>query len=137
MGVEAITRFAGRPENGATCYAMGDRFRGVEPGDGSGHKGTMMTFRTMSTNGRAHFACALIVAVALTGCASSTDMTKALNPDPPGKMYAEADTFLSKGYYEEAAKRFEELDRDHPYAPEARRAMVMAAYAYYKAGKIP
>jgi outer membrane protein assembly factor BamD len=52
-------------------------------------------------------------------------------------MYAEADAFLAKGNYEEAAKRFEELDRDHPYAPEARRAMVMAAYAYYKGGKQP
>src|SRR5262249_32972920 len=37
----------------------------------------------------------------------------------------------------DAAKIFEDLDRDHPYAPEARRAMVMAAYAYYKAGKFP
>lgn len=91
----------------------------------------------MSKNGRAHMACVLMVAAALAGCASSTDMTKALNPDPPGKMYAEADTFMSKGYYDDAAKRFEELDRDHPYAPEARRAMVMAAYAYYKSGKYP
>ena len=37
----------------------------------------------------------------------------------------------------DAAKKFEDLDRDHPYAPEARRAIVMAAYAYYKAGKYP
>jgi outer membrane protein assembly factor BamD len=86
---------------------------------------------------RARLACALVVGALLGGCASSSDVTKALNPDPPGKMYAEADAFLSKGYYEEAAKRFEELDRDHPYAPEARRAMVMAAYAYLKAGKHP
>ncbi|MEL6215891.1 MAG: outer membrane protein assembly factor BamD, partial [Pseudomonadota bacterium] len=28
-------------------------------------------------------------------------------------------------------------DRDHPYAPEARRAMVMAAYAYMSAKKYP
>lgn len=91
----------------------------------------------MARNSCTGLACALIVAATLAGCASSSDVTKALNPDPPGKMYAEADAFLSKGYYEEAAKRFEELDRDHPYAPEARRAMVMAAYAYYKAGKHP
>ncbi|MGE0767723.1 MAG: outer membrane protein assembly factor BamD [Hyphomicrobiaceae bacterium] len=97
----------------------------------------MMAFRTMSIDSCARFAGALAIVAALAGCASSNDITKALNPDPPGKMYAEADTFLSKGYYEEAAKRFEELDRDHPYAPEARRAMVMAAYAYYKAGKHP
>lgn len=96
----------------------------------------MMTFRTMSRTGRTGLACALVGAM-LAGCASSSDVTKALNPDPPGKMYAEADAFLSKGYHEEAAKRFEELDRDHPYAPESRRAMVMAAYAFYKAGKYP
>lgn len=74
---------------------------------------------------------------ALGGCASGNDAAKALNPDPPAKMYTEADALMTKGKFEDAAKRFEELDRDHPYAPEARRAIVMAAYAYYKAGKLP
>jgi outer membrane protein assembly factor BamD len=85
-------------------------------------------------------ALALVLAAAAlgAGCMSSADLAKkALNPDPPGKMYAEADRLLSRGAYSDAAKRFEDLDRDHPYAPEARRAMVMAAYAYYKAGKFP
>ncbi|MGE0699528.1 MAG: outer membrane protein assembly factor BamD [Hyphomicrobiaceae bacterium] len=98
-----------------------------------------MTFRTMS-NGRARgiLSAALVAALLSAGCStSSSDITKALNPDPPGKMYAEADAFMSKGYFDEAAKRFEELDRDHPYAPEARRAMVMAAFAYYKGKKYP
>jgi outer membrane protein assembly factor BamD len=52
-------------------------------------------------------------------------------------MYADADALLQKGRHEDAAKKFEDLDRDHPYAPEARRAMVMAGYAYYKAGRYP
>ena len=73
----------------------------------------------------------------LAGCASSNDAAKVLNPDPPDKMYARADALLNGGNYTEAAKKFEDLDRDHPYAPEARRAIVMAAYAYYKAGKYP
>jgi outer membrane protein assembly factor BamD len=78
---------------------------------------------------------ALVLAV---GCSSTNDAAKkALNPDPPGKMYADADKLLNRGSYSSAAKAFEDLDRDHPYAPEARRAMVMAAYAYYKAGKYP
>lgn len=77
------------------------------------------------------------LALVLAGCASSNDISKALNPDPPGKMYAEADSLLARGKYERAAKKFEDLDRDHPYAPEARRAIVMSAYAYYKAGKTP
>jgi outer membrane protein assembly factor BamD len=77
------------------------------------------------------------MAGSVVGCSTSSDIAKQLNPDPPGKMYAEADSLLNKGAYSDAARRFEDLDRDHPYAPEARRAMVMAAYAYYKAGKFP
>lgn len=73
----------------------------------------------------------------LCGCSSSNDAAKLLNPDPPDKMFAQADGLLARGSWEAAAKRFEDLDRDHPYAPEARRAMVMSAYAYYKAGKYP
>jgi outer membrane protein assembly factor BamD len=80
---------------------------------------------------------ATLMANLLAGCASSTDAAKALNPDPPGKMYADAEAFLNKGEWTLAAKKYEDLDRDHPYSPEARRAIVMAAYAYYKAGKYP
>jgi outer membrane protein assembly factor BamD len=52
-------------------------------------------------------------------------------------MYAEADALLANGRNEAAAKKFEDIDRHHPYAQEARRAMVLAAYGYYKAGKFP
>ncbi|MEO0809115.1 MAG: outer membrane protein assembly factor BamD [Pseudomonadota bacterium] len=78
----------------------------------------------------------LIGMLALGGCASTND-AKLLSPDPPGKMYANADRLLTSGKFEIAARKFEELDRDHPYSPEARRAMVMAAYAYFRAGKFP
>jgi len=73
--------------------------------------------------------------LALAGCASSNDAAKMLNPDPPDKMYATADQLMSRGKYDDAAKKFEDLDRDHPYSAEARRAIVMAAYAYWRAGK--
>lgn len=81
----------------------------------------------------------LVVAAALAaaGCSSNDAAKLALNPDPPAKMYADAEKYLNSGSYSSAAKKFEDLDRDHPYSPEARRAMVMAAYAYYKAGKYP
>jgi len=71
----------------------------------------------------------------LAGCASNNDAAKALNPDPPAKMYADADALLNKGAYSDSAKKFEDLDRDHPYSPGARRAIVMAAFAFYKAAK--
>lgn len=81
---------------------------------------------------------AVLFAGLLGACASTNKDAKALlNPDPPGKMYATADAYLTKGSFEKAAKKFEDLDRDHPYAPEARRAMVMAAYAYFRGGKFP
>lgn len=80
----------------------------------------------------------LIVSIAwLAGCASGSDTSLALNPDSPSKMFADADALMGKGKYEDAAKKFEDVDREHPYSPEARRAIVMSAYAYYKAGKLP
>ena len=83
-------------------------------------------------------AAALAGALLLSGCAStSIDATQALNPDPPSKMFADADAMMSKGDYEGAAAKFEGVDREHPYSQEARRSIVMAAYAYYKAGKSP
>jgi outer membrane protein assembly factor BamD len=84
---------------------------------------------------RAAMACVLLAGMLLAGCASSNDAAKILNPDPPEKMYAEAETLMNKGAFSDAARKFEDLDRDHPYSPEARRAIVMAAYSYYKAGK--
>lgn len=78
----------------------------------------------------------LAVFVSLGGCSSSSgDAAALLNPDPPDKMYAMGDQLMAGGKYDAAAKKFEDLDRDHPYSPEARRAMVMTAYAYYRAGK--
>ncbi|MGE3065268.1 MAG: outer membrane protein assembly factor BamD [Hyphomicrobiaceae bacterium] len=85
----------------------------------------------------ARWASAILFAVALSACSSSNDNAKLLNPDPPGKMYADAELMLNKGHFSDAAKKFEDIDRDHPYSPEARRAIVMAAYSFYKAGKYP
>lgn len=97
-----------------------------------------MSFRKTLLQHRGLIAASLLALAcsALSGCASS-DAARALNPDPPAKMYADADTLLAKGRFEEAGKKFEDLDRDHPYASESRRGMVMAAYSYYKGQKYP
>ncbi len=81
-------------------------------------------------------ACAFVIAI-LAGCASSSDLTSSINTDTPEKMYADADGLMNRGSFSDAASKFEDLDRSHPYSPEARRAIVLAAYAYYKAGKTP
>lgn len=85
-----------------------------------------------------HAALGLTLGLILAGCSTtSIDTTQALNPDPPSKMYADADNLMNTGSFSDAAAKFEALDREHPYSPEARRAIVMAAYAYYRAGKTP
>jgi outer membrane protein assembly factor BamD len=86
---------------------------------------------------RSMSAIAMIGAIALAGCGGPKLDTAALNPDPPAKMYADADAMMTKGNFEDAAQKFEAVDREHPYSPEARRSIVMAAYAYYRAGKTP
>lgn len=80
---------------------------------------------------------ALAAALAVSACASNKLDTSALNPDPPTKMFSDADGMMSKGHFDDAAKQFESVDREHPYSPEARKSIVMAAYAYYRAGKSP
>lgn len=55
--------------------------------------------------------------------------------EPADKLYGEADRMLNNGNYVEAAQKFEDVDRLHPYSPLARRSIVMAAYANYKDGK--
>ncbi len=57
------------------------------------------------------------------------------NNDPPDVIYGKAEGLINKGAYGDAAKEYEEVDINHPYSQEARKAIVMAAYAYYKAGK--
>lgn len=73
------------------------------------------------------------------GCASFSDKSK---PDPhAGKsaetLYAEGNALMDAGKFDDAARRFEIVDRDHPYSPLARRAIVLSAYAYYQAGMHP
>jgi outer membrane protein assembly factor BamD (BamD/ComL family) len=72
----------------------------------------------------------------LAGCGSWWGKKEIVeNNDPPDIIYGKAEAMISKGSYGEAAKEYEQVDINHPYSQEARKAIVMAAYAYYKAGK--
>jgi outer membrane protein assembly factor BamD len=78
----------------------------------------------------------LLAASLISGCGSLFGKKKEVeDAGPPDVIYGKADTFLDRRSYEDAAKKYEEVDINHPYSQEARRAIVMAAYAYYKAGK--
>jgi len=59
-----------------------------------------------------------------------------LPDEPADKLYNEGLFLLNnKRDYKEAAKRFEEVDRQHPYSEWARKALIMSAYAYYEGGQ--
>ena len=73
----------------------------------------------------------------LTGCGSlwgDKDVVEDPN-EPPNVIYKKAETLADRGKFGDAAKQYENVDINHPYSQEARRAILMAAYAYYKAGK--
>ncbi|WP_029003460.1 outer membrane protein assembly factor BamD [Azorhizobium doebereinerae] len=75
----------------------------------------------------------LLVSATLAGCANDKDVTP---PDEPAeKIYNEGLTLMRKGEMDAAAKRFEDIDRTHPYSEWARKALLMDTYVYYEAGK--
>ena len=79
-------------------------------------------------------AAALSLAVALAGC-SLFDTDKVIPDEPADKLYNEGLFLLNqKKDPKEAAKKFEEVDRQHPYSEWARKSLIMSAYAYYEAG---
>jgi outer membrane protein assembly factor BamD len=75
-------------------------------------------------------------AVTLTGCA--TDGNKgdtAYVARDVNSLYAAAKRQLDRQDYENAAKLFDEVERQHPYSVWARRAQLMSAFSYYMGRK--
>jgi outer membrane protein assembly factor BamD len=73
----------------------------------------------------------LVVPLALAGCAQKDDYV----PDSPADLLYNEGLYLlnNKQDYKEAAKKFDEVDRENPYSDWARKALLMSAYAYYQA----
>jgi outer membrane protein assembly factor BamD len=84
----------------------------------------------------------LMLAVAPLGACGSLDVFNLFGSkdnlgvdEPAEKLYNEGLYLLNeKKNYMDAAKKFEEVDRQHPYSEWARKALLMDAYAYYTAG---
>jgi outer membrane protein assembly factor BamD len=79
----------------------------------------------------------LLAGLLLGGCGSifGSDKAELVNNDPPNVIYGQAEKMVDEGDFEKAARQYEQVDINHPYSQEARRSIVMAAYAYYKGGK--
>jgi outer membrane protein assembly factor BamD len=86
-------------------------------------------------------AIALVVLLAPLGaCSSLTSLFSKSDEDtyveePADKLYNEGLFLLNdKKDFKSAAKKFEEVDRQHPYSDWARKSLIMSAFAYYEGG---
>ena len=77
-------------------------------------------------------ALAVGAALSLSGC-GSTEETYVERPVED--LYNSAMDQLQSGDLAAAAKNFDEVERQHPYSAWARKAQLMAAYAYYQTNK--
>jgi outer membrane protein assembly factor BamD len=76
------------------------------------------------------FALCLALLGTLSACASET-------PIPPAEktveeLYTDANDLMSAKDYKEAARQFQEVERQHPYSVWATRAQLMSAFAEYQ-----
>ena len=88
----------------------------------------------------AQTAVAILLAACLAGCSSmgslfGNDDPGKLDTRPPDVMYKDAEEKLANGSSTKAAEIFERIDQLYPYSEESKRATLMAAVAYQKAGK--
>ena len=80
----------------------------------------------------------ILLAASLTACSEGLNLF-GKDENPPDEA---ADRLYNEGLYllnarhepKEAAKKFEEVDRQHPYSDWARKSLIMTAFAYYEAG---
>ena len=79
-----------------------------------------------------------LTGLGLSGCQSSKDdvdvLALAAQTDPPDVLYNQGLANLEGGRLGEASKKFQAIDREHPYSEWARKALVMSAFASYRSG---
>jgi len=66
-------------------------------------------------------------------CACASDKDKDAPEKPVEELYTEATDLMDKKDYKEASRRFEEVERQHPYSQWATRAQLMSGFALYQA----
>ncbi|MBM3528870.1 MAG: outer membrane protein assembly factor BamD [Alphaproteobacteria bacterium] len=79
-----------------------------------------------------------LLAVPLAGCGSLGNLfgskDEVVADEPADKLYNEGVYILNQRKdYKDAAKKFQEVERQHPYSDWARKSLLMSAYANYEA----
>jgi outer membrane protein assembly factor BamD len=94
----------------------------------------------MKSRGRhwAPFVALLLMTPMLAGCESLGAFFNKDDPvldEPADKLYNEGLYLLNeKRDIKAASKKFDEVERQHPYSDWARKSLIMSAYTYYEAG---
>lgn len=83
----------------------------------------------------------VLLAIPLSGCGSASLWDKFTQKDdtfveePADKLYNEGLYLMNQRKDMKAAsKKFEEVDRQHPYSDWARKSLLMSAYSFYQSG---
>jgi len=87
-----------------------------------------------STRRAAFLVAAILPLVLVAGCAKNRNRadTQYVARDV-STLYMAGKQRLDRGQFREAAILFDEVERQHPYSPWARRAQLMSAFSYYAA----
>lgn len=85
---------------------------------------------------RAAVALALPVFLVACGGGKDLDLTSYVESvEPADTLYNQGLANLESGRLGEAVRKFDAVDRQHPYSEQARKSMVMAAFSNYRLGK--
>ena len=83
----------------------------------------------------------VVLAISLSGCGTASLWDKftakddTFKEEPADKLYNEGLYLMNQSKDAKAAsKKFEEVDRQHPYSDWARKSLLMSAYAFYNSG---
>lgn len=100
----------------------------------------MQSLRAHLAGSKPWLAAAVVVApLVLSGCLSAErdlDLsTYVEETDPADQLYNEGLANLNAGRLNEAIRKFDAVDRQHPYSEFARKSMVMGAFTNYRQGK--
>ena len=98
----------------------------------------MQSLRAHLAVTRPWIAAVVAAPLVLSGCLSSEKdldlSTYVEETDPADQLYNEGLANLNAGRMNEAIKKFEAVDRQHPYSEFARKSMVMGAFTNYRQG---
>lgn len=73
----------------------------------------------------------------LTACGNKPDIditAYAVQTDPPDVLFNQGLANMKAGHFAEASRKFEAVDKEHPYSEYARKAILMNAWVKYRDG---